>query len=181
MLPTPSSSQGLTQQYASSHSFTSLNYPDISNGFITSSQPFSSQSSLHSIGSQAADPNSPEAFRQNVQLVLVHVNRVQSLARSALAGIEHAYHPGINPNQTTADMAALYQVLQSLADILRQTGVGALSLNPPDLANPPQEELLINDATRAIQALYERYKQVQESAGVVASLLNVTDQAGRRQ
>jgi hypothetical protein len=36
---------------------------------------------------QVSDLNSPEVFQQNVQLVQAHVGRLQSLARSAAAGM----------------------------------------------------------------------------------------------
>lgn len=36
---------------------------------------------------QGVDLNSPEVFKQNIQLVQGHIARVQSLARSALSGM----------------------------------------------------------------------------------------------
>lgn len=81
--------------------------------------------------------------------------------------------------RAAADMTALQQAMQMLAELLRQTGVGALPLHPPDLAQPPTEDQLIAETTVAVQALYERSKRVQESAGVVASLLSVSDAARR--
>ncbi|CCM05313.1 uncharacterized protein FIBRA_07527 [Fibroporia radiculosa] len=177
MLP---SYQPLSQQssvYASSQSFSGLSYSDIGNGLV-STQPFSAQSSLQ--GLHNADPNSPETFKQNIQITLEHVARVQSLARSTLSGIEHAYHPGISPMQVAADAAALQQALQSLIEILRQTGVGALPIQAPDLANPPSEEQLMAESSRAIQMLYERHRRMQEGAGMVASLLGASEQVGKK-
>ena len=53
-------------------------------GFATFPSPFPSQEhSLH----QSPDPYSPEVFKQNIQLVQAHVERLQTLARSALTGV----------------------------------------------------------------------------------------------
>jgi hypothetical protein len=73
---------------------------------------------------QAMDPNSPDVFKRNVQLVQQHVARVNSLARSALNGMlvvlasfsiekltrpiiyrENAYHYGNSPSQTEGAFA----------------------------------------------------------------------------
>jgi len=40
-----------------------------------------------SLADQSLDPNSPEIFKQNMQLVQQHVDRVNGLARSALNGM----------------------------------------------------------------------------------------------
>jgi hypothetical protein len=40
-----------------------------------------------SLADQSLDPNSPDIFKQNMQLVQQHVARVNSLARSALNGM----------------------------------------------------------------------------------------------
>jgi hypothetical protein len=40
-----------------------------------------------SLADQSLDPNSPDVFKQNIQLVQQHVARVNSLARSALNGM----------------------------------------------------------------------------------------------
>ncbi|KAI0367340.1 hypothetical protein BV20DRAFT_950398 [Pilatotrama ljubarskyi] len=122
-----------------------------------------------------ADPNSPEVFKQNIQIVQGQIARVQSLARSALVGIERAYHPGTNPMQTAADIAALKQALEILVDVLRQTGVGALPLDPPSIPDPRTEEQVLVEATRAVQALYERQRRMQEGASVVANLLGAPE------
>ncbi|KZT06719.1 uncharacterized protein LAESUDRAFT_725815 [Laetiporus sulphureus 93-53] len=178
MLPTSYSTQHAL--YGTSQSYPSLNFGDISGGLF-GSQPFSSQSSLQSYqtGISGHDSSSPEVFKQSIQPVLGELARVQNLARSALAGIEHAYHPGTNPMQTASDMTALYQALQGLSEILRQSGVGALPVQPPDLSNPPKEQQLMVDTTKAIEALFQRQKRLQDSAAVVVSLLG-TDHAARR-
>ena len=67
--------------------FPSMNF-DVSGGLGL--PPFGSQGSLASQGGgglQGADLNSPEVFKQNIQLAQGHVARVQELARSALAGM----------------------------------------------------------------------------------------------
>ncbi|KAI0643964.1 hypothetical protein C8Q79DRAFT_973655 [Trametes meyenii] len=164
------------QFYNAGLGFTSLNFDVSANLGIQ--QSFSSQSLLSSQGGSlaSADPNSLEVFKQNIQLAQGQVVRVQSLARSALAGIEHAYHPGTNPVQTTADIAALKSAIQVLVDFLRQTGVGALPLDPPPVPDPRTEEQTLAEATRAVQVLYERQRRLQEGASVVANLLSAVEQ-----
>ncbi|GBE84058.1 hypothetical protein BKA93DRAFT_742269 [Sparassis latifolia] len=120
---------------------------------------------------QGPDPNSPEVFRQNIQVVQGHVARVQGLARSALSGMEQAYHPSTSPLQTSADLEALKEALLALVDVLRQTGVGALPLAPPDPTRAPGEEQLVAETGAAVQALYEGHRRLQESADAVGSLL----------
>ena len=71
-----------------------------------------------SLADQSLDPNSPDVFKQNIQLVQQHVARVNSLARNALNGMlviiessrrgdhlefvyrECAYHVGTSSSQT---------------------------------------------------------------------------------
>ncbi|KAF8439089.1 hypothetical protein L210DRAFT_3327199, partial [Boletus edulis BED1] len=123
-----------------------------------------------------ADPNSPELFKQHIQIAMEQVARVSALARSALNGIQNAYQAGINPAQTQADLAALDHALHGLAEVLRQSGVGAYPLPEPDTRNatPPTEQELIADTTRGVQQLYEEFKRMQESSAVVANLLATT-------
>ncbi|KAH9896439.1 hypothetical protein C8Q73DRAFT_727477 [Cubamyces lactineus] len=206
----PSSQQPL---YSAGLGFSSLNFDVSANLGLQPS--FSSQTLLSSQGSASlpgADLNSPELFKQNIQLAQDQVLRVQSLASNALAGIEHAYHPRTNPVQTTADIAALKQAIHVLVDFLRQTGVGALPLDPPSAsslapaapsastatttttagagaagapaAGPAAgtdgqpaggDEQLVAEATRAVQALYERQRRIQEGASVVANLLGAPE------
>ncbi|KAH9923823.1 uncharacterized protein B0H18DRAFT_1013530 [Fomitopsis serialis] len=131
-----------------------------------------------------SEAGSPDMFKQNVQLALSQVSRVQALARSVLLATQHAYQAGNNPIQTAADMATLQQGLQLLAEVLRHSGVGALPLRPRDPLHVQQpeveEEQLIAEMTVAVQALFEKRKRLEESAGVVASLLGATEKEGRR-
>jgi hypothetical protein len=65
-------------------------------------------------------------------------------------------------------------------EFLRQTGVGSLPLLPlpvPDAppSVPPTEQELLAQTNAAIEHDYERQRRVQESAGVVASLLAVNE------
>ncbi|KAI1784443.1 hypothetical protein LXA43DRAFT_901641 [Ganoderma leucocontextum] len=151
-------------------SFSSMNF-DVSGGL--SLPAFSSQVSLASQGGglQGADLNSPEVFKQNIQIAQAHVARVQELAGSALAGIEHAYHQGASPLQTAADVAAVKQAVLALVEHLRQSGVGALPLEAPPVPDLRSDEQMIGEATRTVQVLYERQKRIQDGAGVVAGLL----------
>ncbi|KAF8639382.1 hypothetical protein AX17_001538 [Amanita inopinata Kibby_2008] len=129
---------------------------------------------------QGTDPNSPEVFRQNLQIVQQQVMQLQALARSALAGIQNAYHPGMNPAQTQADLTNLKHAIQVLLDLMRQTGVGALPLLPlPTEAAPhiavPSEEQLMEDTVRGIKVLFEKQKRSQDAAAVVANLMGVSE------
>ncbi|KAM5544013.1 hypothetical protein V8D89_002630 [Ganoderma adspersum] len=154
--------------------FPSMNF-DVSGGLGL--PPFGSQGSLASQGGglQGTDLNSPEVFKQNIQTAQGYVARVQELARSALTGIEHAYNHRTSPARTAADIATLKQALLVLVEHLRQSGVGALPLDsaPPVSAPDSQrsDEQLIGEATKAVQALYERQRRIQDGAGVVAGLL----------
>lgn len=78
-------------------------------------------------------------------------------------------------------MTALDQAMQALADVLRQSGVGAYPLPAPDARNasPPTEQELIADTTRGVQRLYEEFKRMQESSAVVANLLAAPENLGR--
>ncbi|KAJ7108220.1 hypothetical protein C8R44DRAFT_680365 [Mycena epipterygia] len=131
--------------------------------------------SLH----QGADPNSPELFKQNLQLVRQNVLQLQEVAKRALDGIQNAYRAGRTPTQTEADLATLTQTLQVVCDLMRHSGVGGLPLLPvPDGTPPaplPTEDQMITQTTRAVQVLYDQLKRGQDSAAVVANLLNSTD------
>ncbi|KAJ3555907.1 hypothetical protein NM688_g2319 [Phlebia brevispora] len=144
-------------------------------------QSFPSSHSLPDVALTGADRdrdmNSPEAFRHNIHLVHQQVLRIQSLARSALVEIEHAYHPRRSP--TPAYMVALKQALQTLVDQLRQSGVGALPLmNPTDPL--PTEETLMADLEKSIKHEYDDLKRLSSDATVVFNLLNVAEQGLRR-
>ncbi|KAJ3833331.1 hypothetical protein F5878DRAFT_632970 [Lentinula raphanica] len=133
--------------------------------------------------SMQADPNSIEAFKLNIQDILKDILHLQNLARNTLLGIQNAYHPGSTPTQTEANIIALKQELEILADKSVNIGVGALPILhvPPAITTNstnsalesivPPEAQMIADATRSIQILFERIKRVQESAGTVANLL----------
>ncbi|KAF8556071.1 hypothetical protein OG21DRAFT_1409850 [Imleria badia] len=131
--------------------------------------------------STLADPNSPELFKQNIQVAMEQVARVNALARSTLNGIQNAYQAGVNPAQTQADLVALDQAMHALAEVLRQSGVGAYPLPAPDArhAGPPTEQELIADTTRGVQQLYEELKRMQESSAVVTNLLAAPENLGR--
>lgn len=82
--------------------------------------------------------------------------------------------------RATADVSAFQQAMQMLAELLRQTGVGALPIQPPDLANSPQEDHMVAETTKSVQIMYERYKRMQDSASIVTSLLGAVEPPGRK-
>ncbi|KAI0077502.1 hypothetical protein K474DRAFT_1077766 [Panus rudis PR-1116 ss-1] len=170
MLPMSYSSASNASLYGSSQS---MNFADVPGGF--SSQPFGSQTFVDISQVGAQDPNSPETFKQNIMTILEQIMRVQGLARHALDGIEHAYRSGTNPIQTAADLASVKQATDLLQELLRQSGVGALPLLNPQAALPPTEEDILVDTNKAIQELFDKHKQLQETSGVVANLLSATD------
>ncbi|KAF8632722.1 hypothetical protein AX15_001719 [Amanita polypyramis BW_CC] len=96
-------------------------------GFLTP-DPYLTHAGPSSVPGLGPDPNSPEAFRHNLQDVQQQVIQVQSLARTALAGIQNAYHPSTNPSQTSSDLANLKHAIKYLLDVMRQSGVGGLPL-----------------------------------------------------
>ncbi|KAJ7669589.1 hypothetical protein B0H17DRAFT_949242 [Mycena rosella] len=136
----------------------------------------SQEQSLHQGG---ADPNSPALFKHNLQLVQQNLIRLQTVAKRALDGIQNAYRTGRTPTQTEADLATLKQTLQLVTEMMRQSGVGGLPLLPvPDGNAPtalPTEEQMIAKTTHAVQVLYDQLKRGQDSAAVVANLLNSAD------
>ena len=63
-----------------------------------------------------------------------------------------------------------------LVEHLRQTGVGALPLDPPPPPPLPEarsEEQLLSEATHAVKALHDRHERMQNGAAVVAGLLAI--------
>lgn len=149
-----------------------MNYGDVTSTFGSQSLPDPSQ---------LGDPNSPDVFKQYIHLVIQHLARVQALARSAMVGIEQAYRPSTNPIQTAADIVTLKQATQALLDVLRQTGVGALPMPSTEpMADFPTEESLMANTTRALEDLYDRHKQMQESCAVASNLLGAIDQSVRK-
>ncbi|KAJ7190994.1 hypothetical protein GGX14DRAFT_601520 [Mycena pura] len=134
-------------------------------------QPFPAQGTGHeSLHPGGADPNSPELFRRNMQLVQEHVLRLREIAKRALDGIQNAYRVGRTPTQTDADLAALTQTLHLVSELMRHTGVGGLPLLPPAGA-PPTEDALLAQTGHAVHATYDRLVRAQESAAVVANIL----------
>ncbi|KAI0828461.1 hypothetical protein BC628DRAFT_1417474 [Trametes gibbosa] len=138
------------------------------------------------LGSQSGslsnlDLNSPEVFKQNIQIIQNLVSRIQVLTRSAIAGIEQAYHQDVNPVQTATLIDTLKRSLLELVEALRTSGVGALPLEPPPVPDPRTDEQLLAEATRTVQALYERQRRIQEGASVVTNLLGATDQPASSQ
>jgi hypothetical protein len=79
MLPSPISSG--SSATISSYSLAQSNY---SPAFQHPNQP---EYLPQSLADQSLDPNAPEIFKQNIQLVQQHVARVNGLARSALDGM----------------------------------------------------------------------------------------------
>ncbi|ESK97159.1 hypothetical protein Moror_6380 [Moniliophthora roreri MCA 2997] len=131
----------------------------------------------------ANDPNSVDTFKQNIQMILENVIRIQGVASSALAGIKNAYYLGSSSAQTQADLATLQQNLHILSDMMRHSGVGALPLlaSPPSVSGPTNDSSLNQmqaQASHAIQVLYDRLKKLQDTAGVVANLLGPTQMTG---
>ncbi|KAG6328874.1 hypothetical protein ID866_10213, partial [Astraeus odoratus] len=152
---TQSSSQASTSVYA---------IPSFPSSFSTT--PFLSQDATTI--STLVDPNSPETFKQNIQIALDHVARINSLARNSLHGVQNAFHAGNNPAQTEG-------IVDEIAcHFLKQTGLGAYPLPPTDpqsvASSPPTEQQLIADTSREVQQLYEKMKRIQESNAVVANL-----------
>ncbi|KAJ3562756.1 hypothetical protein NP233_g9379 [Leucocoprinus birnbaumii] len=123
---------------------------------------------------QVADPNSPEAFKQNLQIALQQVATLREHARRGLAGIQRAYHVGCNPSQTELDIAAAKQTLAVIIDLMQKSGIGALPLLEADGTGNteiPTEVQLLEKATQGIQINFEKLKRAQDSAAVVANLL----------
>ncbi|EPS98227.1 hypothetical protein FOMPIDRAFT_1127022 [Fomitopsis schrenkii] len=170
-------STGSSAFFPSSHTLSGLSFSDVPSASL-------GHQFAQSIPASQAEASSPEVFKQNIQLALGQVARVHALARNVLLATQHAYEPGNNPIQTAADMAELQQALHLLAELLRQSGVGALPLRPPPLPDAPsqpaeEEERLIAKMTAAVQALFEKRKRLEESTGVVSSLL-AAEKDGRR-
>ncbi|KAG6846985.1 hypothetical protein H0H93_010743 [Arthromyces matolae] len=175
--------------------------PPLQSGFSGGSS-FSSQQgflpsehiNLHSSG---ADPNSPAAFQQSLQLVQERVARLQNLARTILAGIQNSYHPGNSMAHTqgkenrkpfsivslmmpsSANVESLRQEIEGLSQLMLQSGVGALPVLPRPSAGqdmpPPTEQQLLTEVNHSIRYVFEQVKRNQDSAAVVANLLSAPD------
>ncbi|PPQ81147.1 hypothetical protein CVT25_015199 [Psilocybe cyanescens] len=129
---------------------------------------------------QGADPNSPEVFKNNIQVVHQQVRDLQTFARKVLSAIQNAYQSGNSPAQTEADIATLKQMLTMVIEKLRQSGVGALPLIPASDPAPvvPTEKALLENRMSSVRALHEKLQRSQDSAAVVANLL-MTDHIAR--
>ncbi|KAJ3526553.1 hypothetical protein NMY22_g10118 [Coprinellus aureogranulatus] len=139
--------------------------------------------------SSTMDQNSPILFKRNLELVQREVVRVQGLAQQVYSGINGAYLPGMDPMNTKRLIAELKQAIEHLTSLLRSTGVGALPLLPPppprtpafaDASGLPQpqegihvptEAELLEYANESVKTLYDSLKRKQDSAAVVANLL----------
>ncbi|TEB29187.1 hypothetical protein FA13DRAFT_1711192 [Coprinellus micaceus] len=134
------------------------------------------------------DQNSPILFKQNLELVQREVVRVQSLAQEVLSGIGGAYCAGMEPMNTKRSIGDLKQAIDSLTSLLRSTGIGALPLlpSPPpptsafsesgipqqqEVQPVPTEAQLLAYANESVKSLYDSLKRKQDSAAVVANLL----------
>jgi hypothetical protein len=64
---------------------------------------------------------------------------------------------------------------------MRQTGVGALPLLPLSATenSAPTEQQMMEDATHAVQAQYEKLKRIQEAATISANVLSAQDPSAR--
>ncbi len=72
----------------------------------------------------------------------------------------------------------LHALLALVERLRKQSGGGALPLKALPVPDPRSDEQLIVETTKAVQVLYERQKQIQDGAGVVAGLLGQTVGAG---
>jgi len=116
-----------------------------------------------------------EQFR-NVQVALEQVNRVQSLAREVMFGMENAYQPTTHVSRTTQEILALKAAIAGLDDLLRETGLGALPILPSGTGLgsplPFTEEELLGEVLKGVQALYEKSERKHDSAKIVSDLLS---------
>ncbi|KAH7104548.1 hypothetical protein BKA62DRAFT_748447 [Auriculariales sp. MPI-PUGE-AT-0066] len=123
-----------------------------------------------------ADPNSPAAFANNIQVAHTMALRIQQLALSVISGIEQAYNNTSNPLQTAADLAALNGTLVSFNAFLVQTGVGGLPLSVPGPGEEPiTEQHLLDKHEATMSALYARMMGPKDAASTVADVLNAPD------
>ncbi|KAF9648733.1 hypothetical protein BDM02DRAFT_3186843 [Thelephora ganbajun] len=122
----------------------------------------------------------PEQFR-NIQVALEQVNRVQSLAREVMFGMENAYQPTTHVSRTAQEILALKAAIVALDDFLRETGLGALPVLPPGTVLgsplPFTEEDLLGEVSKGVQMLYEKSKRTYDSAKIVADLLSQAPRA----
>ncbi|KAJ7182335.1 hypothetical protein C8R43DRAFT_3093 [Mycena crocata] len=141
-------------------------------GFVNAhdflSQSTSQEHSLH----QGTDPNSPELFKRNLELVRQNVIRLQEVARRALEGIQNAYCPGRTPTRTAVDLATLKQTMHVVSELMRHSGVGGLPLLlVPDKAILHTEAELVAQTARTAQTFHDQLRRSHDSAAIVANLL----------
>ncbi|KAG8900693.1 hypothetical protein FRB99_005809 [Tulasnella sp. 403] len=115
------------------------------------------------------------AFRTSLEHVATELMpKIDNLTRSALDGINRAYETHTDPAQTAANLQALRTELGTLYTILKETGLGALPLEPdPADANQilqgpdPRVEVL----TEQVNAIFREGKNARERATVVVDML----------
>ncbi|KZW02671.1 hypothetical protein EXIGLDRAFT_759790 [Exidia glandulosa HHB12029] len=118
------------------------------------------------------DPNNTATFAHNVQVAQSMAARIQQLAQNVITGVERAFEPTTDPQQTTADMQALKSMLLDFREHLAQTGVGALPLDtPPGMTE--QQLAARNEVLTRTQ--FQRLMGPKENAEVVASMLTAPD------
>ncbi|KAG9013126.1 hypothetical protein FRB94_003566 [Tulasnella sp. JGI-2019a] len=114
------------------------------------------------------------------------VPNIETLARSALDGINRAYEFDTDPAQTAASLQALRAALGNLYDILKESGVGALPLNPEPVDHDAIMRSGINGAqdprlealTEQVNAIFKEGKAARERATVVLDMMQASSQAG---
>lgn len=74
-------------------------------------------------------------------------------------------------NSVKADITSLRQHLAELSSFLEQTGIGALPVISSEDINVPEEQWLIQEVTKSVQALYDKRKRIQDNHAVVANIL----------
>jgi len=108
--------------------------------------------------------------------------KIDSLARSALDGISRAYDLHADPAQTAENLVALRAALVSLYDMLKESGLGALPLNPSDpseLLNPAQGgDPRLEVLTEQVNAIFKEGKNSRERATVVVDMLQAQQNRG---
>lgn len=121
------------------------------------------------------DLNSPETFKTYLDIIYQQFNDLLRISRTVLDGMQNAYHRGNSPTQSQAAIAQLSGHLQMLAEMLRQSGVGALPLVDRPPTDPPTgytEAQLEENTKQSIERLYERLNRSHAAAGAVASLID---------
>ncbi|KAG8847457.1 hypothetical protein FRB96_001598 [Tulasnella sp. 330] len=116
------------------------------------------------------------------QVATQEIPNIETLARSALDGINRAYEPDTDPAQTAASLRALRAALGNLYDILKESGVGALPLNPEHIepeaimrsgingVQDPRLEAL----TEQVNAIFKEGKAARERATVVLDMMQAS-------